>query len=104
MDREDLGQESSLALLEWNVKALEESNPNVQRQVLAIAAKDQPPHFMGPENIQYPIADSSGNLGVRLALCSEKRYKRNDWTITNMNLEPGFDFRLPDFVEPQWQV
>ena len=55
MDREDLGQESSLALLEWNVKALEESNPNVQRQVLAIAAKDQPPHFMGPENIQYPI-------------------------------------------------
>ena len=55
------------------MKALEESNPNVQRQVLAVAAEDQPPHFMGSENIQYPFADSSGNLGVRLALCSEKR-------------------------------
>ena len=93
-----------MALLKWNAKALEASKPKVQRQVLAIAAEDQSPHFMGPENIQYPTADRSGNLGVRFALCSEKRYKRNDWMKTNMNLEPGFDFRLPDFVEPQWQV
>ena len=72
-DRENSGQESSLALLEWNVKALEKSSPNMQRQVLAIASEDQPPsHFVGPNDIQHCTAESSGNTGAGPAMCSER--------------------------------
>ena len=45
----------------------------MQRQVLATVSEDQPlPHFMGPKDTQYHIAENSGNLGARPALCSER--------------------------------
>ena len=63
-----MGQESCLALLKWNAKALEASKPKVQRQVLAIAAEDQSPHFMASNDIQHHVVQSSVTQGLGL-LC-----------------------------------
>lgn len=68
-DGEDSGQESSLTLLGWNVKA---KQLNIQRQVLAIASEVQSLHFVASNDMQHHITKSSGNTGSGPTLHSEK--------------------------------